>query len=286
LAGTVRLTVFAPAKLNLFLHVVGRRADGYHLLQSVFALLNFGDTLRFTRRDDGVIRRTAATAGVAETDDLVLRAARLLQADAGTAFGVDAMVNKQIPIGGGLGGGSSDAASTLMALNQLWELNLPSERLRTLGLALGADVPFFIFGRNAWVEGVGEILQPAEIPAWWYLVLTPDAHVPTPYVFGHPELTRNTNHRKIADFSAAGLADMRNDLQLVVIKAFPAVAASFNALGLVAKKSVFGARMTGSGACVFAAFENQQDARDAFMQLQPEYMGFVAQGLDRHPLSD
>lgn len=286
MAGTLKQIVFAPAKINLFLHIVGRRADGYHLLQSVFGLLNFGDTLHFSRREDGAIRRTTATAGVAEADDLVLRAANLLQAVTGTAFGTDVSIEKRIPIGGGLGGGSSDAASTLMALNRLWGLNLPPERLRELGLSLGADVPFFVLGRNAWAEGVGDILQPVEIPAWWYLVLTPNMHVSTPFVFSQPELTRNTIPRKIADFSAAALADTRNDLQPVVMKAFPVVAASMKALESVAKRSVFGARMTGSGACVFAAFESERDARDAFQELQPEYKGFVAQGMDRHPLSD
>lgn len=286
MARPVKQVVFAPAKLNLFLHIIGRRADGYHLLQSVFVLLNFGDTLHFCRREDGAIRRTTATPGVAEGEDLVLRAANLLQAVTGTAFGVDVSVEKRIPIGGGLGGGSSDAASTLIALNRLWGVNLPQERLRELGLSLGADVPFFIVGRNAWGEGVGEILHPVEVPAWWYLVLTPDLHVPTPFVFSWPELTRNTIPRKIADFSAAALADMRNDLQPVVMKAFPVVAASMKALESVAKSSVFGARMTGSGACVFAAFESEQEARGAFQQLQPEYQGFVAQGMGKHPLSD
>lgn len=280
------LTVFAPAKLNLFLHVVGRRQDGYHLLQSVFALLDFGDTLHFSLREDGELRRTSTLEGVAEQDDLVIRAARLLRHESGTRLGADIGVEKRIPLGGGLGGGSSDAASVLLALNRLWNLAISRSRLQEMGLRLGADVPFFVYGHNAWAEGVGEVLQPMELPVWWYVILTPNVHVPTPFVFQQPELTRNTIPLKIADFSASGLADCHNDLQPIVLKAFPAVASSFRALHAISQKSIFGARMTGSGACVFAAFELEQDARDVFQQLQPEYQGFVAQGLRKHPLGD
>lgn len=278
------LSTLAPAKLNLFLHVVGRRADGYHLLQSAFALLDFCDALRFELRKDGRIRRTTILPGVAEDEDLVVRAARLLQRESGTHLGADISVEKLIPMGGGLGGGSSDAASTLLALNQLWRLNFPRKRLQDMALLLGADVPFFVFGRNAWVEGIGETLQAMDLPAWWYVVLIPGVQVPTPYVFSQPELTRNTIPLKIADFSASGLADTHNDLQPIVMKAFPAVSTSVQALAAVSQKSIFGARMTGSGACVFAAFEQEWDARGAFQQLQPEYQGFVAQGLRKHPL--
>ena len=280
------LRVFAPAKLNLFLHVLGRRADGYHLLQSAFALLDYGDTLDLTVREDGQILRTSALAGVAAEDDLVVRAARLLQRASSTHFGVDIAVEKRIPMGGGLGGGSSDAASTLLGLNQMWGLNVPRAELQAMALSLGADVPFFVFGQNAWAEGVGETLQSLILPAWWYVVLTPATIVPTPFVFSHPELTRNTNPLKIADFSASRLADLKNDLQAVVLKAFPEVASSFQALVAVSQKSVFGARMTGSGACVFAAFAHERDAREALQGLPPEHQGFVAQGLLKHPLSD
>lgn len=286
MAGPLTLTGLAPAKLNLFLHVVGRRADGYHLLQSAFTLIDFGDEMRVTRREDGLIRRISELPGVDEQDDLVVRAARKLQAATGTLFGADIELVKRIPMGGGLGGGSSDAASTLLLLNRLWQAGLPAIGLQELGLSLGADVPFFIFGRSAWAEGVGEVLQPIEIPAWWYVVICPSVTVSTPVVFGHPELTRNTIPSKIADFSASGLAVMGNDLQPVVLKQFPAVAASLAALRAVSQKSIFGARMTGSGACVFAAFESEQDARDAFRQLKPGYSGFVAQGLRKHPLCD
>jgi 4-diphosphocytidyl-2-C-methyl-D-erythritol kinase len=282
----MKLSAFAPAKLNLFLHVVGRRADGYHLLQSAFALLDFGDTLHFTRREDGMVNRTSSLAGVAAENDLVVRAARLLQRESSTRFGADIAVEKRIPMGGGLGGGSSDAASTLMTLNRLWGLNIPRIRLQILALSLGADVPFFVFGQNAWAEGVGESLQPLTLPTWWYVVLTPPAQVPTPLVFGHPELTRNTIPLKIADFSADGLAGLKNDLQPVVLKVFPEVLASFQALQAVSQKSIFGARMTGSGACVFAAFETESDARFALSSLLTEHKGFVAQGLMKHPLGD
>ena len=282
------LTALAPAKLNLFLHVIGRRPGGYHLLQSVFVLLDAGDTIHVSTRNDGVIRRTSNLAGVREEDDLVVRAARLLKREAGTthentALGADIGVDKNIPMGGGLGGGSSDAATTLLALNRLWKLNYSTEKLQRLGLALGADVPFFIFGHDAFAEGVGEQLAAVEVPRWWYLVLTPPVQVPTPDIFAHPELTRNTLPLKITDFSAHGLVNTHNDLQGVVLKGFPAVFRYLEALQSASQKSVFGARMTGSGACVFAAFEFERDARDAFDRLLPEYKGFIAQGLSRHP---
>ncbi|MCY7388335.1 MAG: 4-(cytidine 5'-diphospho)-2-C-methyl-D-erythritol kinase [Burkholderiales bacterium] len=284
------LTAMAPAKLNLFLHVVGRRADGYHMMQSVFVLLDIGDTLHFTTRRDGVIRRLSDLPGVKAEDDLVVRAAQALKREAETVsgqagLGVDITVEKKLPMGGGLGGGSSDAASTILALNRLWNLGFSTERLSAIGLGLGADVPFFIFGCNAFAEGIGEKLSPVELPRWWYLVLTPPEHVPTPVVFAHAELTRDTFPIKISDFSANGLVKMRNDLQPVVLKTFPAVLRCFEALQVVSQKSVFGVRMTGSGACVFAAFEVEHDAREAFQLLQPEYSGFVAQGLSRHPFS-
>ena len=289
-ADPTTLTVVAPGKLNLFLHVIGRRADGYHLLQSVFVLLDVWDTLHFSLRADDTIHRQSDLPGVREEDDLVVRAAELLKRDAQNAatpgaYGVDISVDKKLPMGAGLGGGSSDAATTLLALNQLWGLGYSNDKLRALGLALGADVPFFLYGRNAFAEGVGEQLLPVELPCWWYLVLTPPVHVPTQAVFAHPELTRDTIPLRITDFSANGLGDTRNDLQAVVLKTFPAVSRYLQALQSVSQNSVFGARMTGSGACVFAAFASGQDARGALDLLQPEYKGFVAQGLSRHPFS-
>ena len=287
-AATGSETALSPAKLNLFLHVIGRRADGYHLLQSVFALLDFGDTITFSTRNDGLICRSSVLPGVAPEDDLVVRAAALLKREAGAsvsspALGVDISVEKKIPMGGGLGGGSSDAATTLLVLNRLWKLGLTVKELQAIGLTLGADVPFFVFGRNAFAEGVGERLDAVELPLWWYLVLTPPVHVPTPVVFTHPELTRNTIPLKITDFSAHGLVNLHNDLQPVVLKEFPVVFQHLEALQRASQKSVFGARMTGSGACVFAAFESEHDAEAAFASLPSEYTGFIAQGLSRHP---
>lgn len=275
----------APAKLNLFLHVVGRRADGYHLLQSAFTLIDFGDTLRFKVRVDGVIRRMSTHDGVAEENDLVVRAATLLQRQSNTTLGCDIWLDKRTPMGAGLGGGSSDAATALMVLNNLWNTRLSREQLQTIGLTLGADVPFFIFGRSAFAEGVGEKLTAITIPPAWYVVLVPPVGVATEQVFRSPELTRDTIPRKIADFSAVDIVNCKNDLQAVVLKAFPVVAHCFDALSAASQKSIFGARMTGSGACVFAAFACEADARDAFATLTLEHKGFIARGLDCHPLS-
>lgn len=285
--GDAALSWPAPAKLNLFLHVIGRRADGYHLLQSAFTLIDFGDTLKFRVRDDGVIQRVTTLAHVPADTDLAVRAARLLQTRTGVSQGVDIWLTKRTPMGGGLGGGSSDAATTLIALNHLWKTGLSSDILQELGLELGADVPFFVFGRAAFAEGVGEALTEIAVPPWWYVVLSPPVSVPTATVFSSPELTRDTLPLKIADFSATGLGtrgDLRNDLQAVVLKAFPVVSSHLAALQGVSQKSAFGARMTGSGASVFAAFEREQDAREALAKLPPKIKGFVAQGLQTHPL--
>ena len=272
----------APAKLNLFLHVVGRRSDGYHLLQSVFRLIDLGDALRFAPRTDGRIARAAPLAGVPEERDLCLRAARLLQEASGASLGVEITLDKRLPMGGGLGGGSSDAATVLLALNRLWRLEWPRERLQALGLELGADVPFFIHGRNAFVEGVGERLQALNLPPAWYLVVAPPASVPTAEIFAAPDLTRDTKAIKMADFSAgwgAGGLFGRNDLEAVVCERYPAVARALAWLRQHAE-----ARMTGSGACVFAPFAAEQDARAVLARMPEGMTGWVAQGLDEHPL--
>ena len=278
----------APAKLNLFLHVVGRRDDGYHLLQSVFILIDRCDTLRFRVRGDGVIARVNEVPGLPAEDDLVVRAAAALQAATGTRLGADIEVEKHIPMGGGLGGGSSDAATTLMALDRLWSTSLPAPRLAELGAALGADVPFFLYGSSAWVEGIGERLAPVEIPPRWYVVLTPPEAVPTRAAFSAPELTRNTEALKMEDFSARSGGDFpggpegsrfRNDLEAVVVSRYPVVAQHLAWL-----RQHGNARMTGSGSCVFAGFDRREDA-EAVMEALPEGMkGFIARGLDRHPL--
>jgi 4-diphosphocytidyl-2-C-methyl-D-erythritol kinase len=280
-------TFFAPAKLNLFLHVNGRRADGYHLLQSLFVLLDYGDTITIHVRDDGKICRTNDVPNVSAETDLAIRSAFALKSASNCKLGADITVSKLTPMGAGLGGGSSDAATVLMALNKLWQCNFSSDELRAIGLTLGADVPFFVFGQSAFVEGVGEVLTPAAVPAWWYVVATPDVHVPTPFVFNHSDLTRASLPVKIADFSAAILSNYKNDLQAVVLNAFSQVAVSFQALSAVSNQSLFGARMTGSGAGHFAAFATEHEARtalNAFQQLSPKNTGFIAKGLVKHPV--
>jgi len=270
----------APAKLNLFLHVVGRRADGYHLLQTAFCLLDRGDTLHFVPRADGRIARTGVLAGVPEEIDLSLRAARLLQRESGISAGVDIGLEKRLPMGGGLGGGSSDAATVLLALNRLWRLNWPRQRLQALALQLGADVPFFVFGCNAFAEGVGERLQAIPLPPAWYLVIEPAVSVPTAEIFAVAELTRNTKSIKMADFSAGwAYATGRNDLQPVVCRRHPEVARAVEWLGQFAD-----ARMTGSGACVFAPFASERQAREVLARIPAGMRGWVARGLDEHPL--
>ena len=274
----------APAKLNLFLHVVGRRPDGYHLLQTLFRFVDLHDTLHFTLREDGAVHRTNAIEGVPEERDLCVRAARLLQSETGCDFGVDIAVEKRIPLGGGLGGGSSDAATTLIALNRLWSLGLSRERLMQLGLRLGADVPLFVFGENAFAEGVGEVLQACPLPEAWYVVLFPPVQVPTAQIFGHPELTRDTvsiTMRALLERQLLGSWQLRNDLQSVVCGLYPEVAR------YMAWLNNFGrAMMTGSGACVFAEFTGRSQADAVLARLPQDMRGVVAQGLTRHPLHD
>jgi 4-diphosphocytidyl-2-C-methyl-D-erythritol kinase len=269
----------APAKLNLFLHVVGRRQDGYHLLQTVFRFLDFSDQLSFAVRPDGIVRLHNPIAGVPEEKDLCVRAAKLLQQKTGTAQGVDIFMQKQIPMGGGLGGGSSDAATTLLALNHLWKVNLNPEQLLELGLQLGADVPVFIFGQNAFAEGVGEKLAAIELPPAWYLVLVPPAQVSTAEIFASRELTRNTIPITIPPFS---VWQGHNDLELVVCRAYPEVARCLEWLKRLENTTI--AAMSGSGACVFAEFATERAARAAFEQIPDDMKGFVAKGLDCHPM--
>ncbi len=275
----------APAKLNLFLHVTGRRADGYHLLQTLFRFIDLSDTLHFTLREDGVVRRVNALQGVPEEQDLCVRAARLLQKECGCNLGADINLEKHIPMGGGLGGGSSDAATTLLALNKLWNLGLSRARLMTLGLSLGADVPVFIFGENAFAEGVGEQLQAFPLPEAWYVVLFPPVHVPTAQIFSHPELTRDSNSITIRalpiGYSLSTVAWLGNDLQSIVCKLYPEVAKYLAILGKYAP-----AMMTGSGACVFAEFTGEAEALKVLQQLPEGIQGVVAQGLQQHPLRD
>lgn len=269
----------APAKLNLFLHVTGRRADGYHLIETVFELIDWADRVSLRLREDGAIVRADPLPGVAADQDLAVRAARLLAERSGTRLGVEISVDKRLPIGGGLGGGSSDAATTLIVLNRLWGLHWPRARLLELALRLGADVPAFVFGENALGEGVGERLSALELPAAWYLVLVPPAAVSTRDVFSDNALTRNTKRLKIPPFFS-GLG--ANDLEPVAVKRSPEIAAHL--AWLRARRPQ--ARMTGSGACVFAEFASQAEAQGVLGELPGTMRGFVTRGLERHPLFD
>lgn len=265
----------APAKLNLMLRVVGRRADGYHLLQTVFRFIEQGDVVRLRVRRDGVITRLRSLPEVAEADDLTVRAAQVLQAATGTRLGADIDLEKRLPMGGGLGGGSSDAATVLLALNHLWQTGLSRKRLQALALPLGADVPVFVYGQSAVAEGVGEELSPLALPPAWYLVLVPPVAVPTAVVFRHPELKRDSEKVKIQGFSVP----RGNDLEPVVCREYPEVARHLAWLNQYGE-----AQMTGSGSCVFAAFADEAAARSVLTACPAAMRGFVARGLDVHPL--
>jgi 4-diphosphocytidyl-2-C-methyl-D-erythritol kinase len=266
----------APAKLNLFLHVVGRRADGYHLLQTVFRFIDRSDEIRIRVRQDSIVQRLNDVAGVAPDSDLSVRAGKLLQERTGCGMGADLEVEKRLPIGGGMGGGSSDAATTLIALNRLWGLRLSRSHLARIALELGADVPVFVFGRNARAEGIGERLETVDLQPAWYLVLQPQVAVSTAEIFSAPELTRNSEAITIAAFLRG---HGRNDLEPVVCKRYPEVGHYLAWLRQFGK-----AAMTGSGACVFSEFETESEARRVLGQLPADMHGFVARGLERHPL--
>ncbi len=280
----------APAKLNLFLHVTGRRADGYHLLQSVFQLIDHGDTLHFDLRDDDRIVRATSVPGVPEEQDLIVRALRLLQVDYARRHGrpppgIEVAIEKILPMGGGLGGGSSDAATALMAANHLWQAGLTQQELMDLGLPLGADIPFFLFGETAFAEGVGETLQAVSGPDCWYVVIEPGVAVPTPAIFSAPDLTRNTKPVIIADFSSSLVESGsrvgfgKNDLQDVAERLFPPVAEAVAWLG-----NYGDARMTGSGACVFCAFFGERDADLVLAQVPGKWKAWKAHSLKSHPM--
>ena len=263
----------APAKLNLFLHITGRRADGYHNLQTLFQFLDMADTLHFSRRDDARIQLQADMPGVAADDNLIMRAALALQTATDCHLGTDIRLDKMLPMGGGLGGGSSDAATTLLGLNALWQTGLSRAQLADIGLKLGADVPVFIHGHAAWAEGVGEQLQPVDIPEPWYVVLTPDAHISTAAAFSHPELTRNSDPITLRAFSAGAA---RNDFEKVVRQLSPAVDA---ALQWLAQHGA--ARMTGTGACVFLACSDADHA--ARILAASPVQGFISRGQNVSP---
>ncbi|HEX7635846.1 MAG TPA: 4-(cytidine 5'-diphospho)-2-C-methyl-D-erythritol kinase [Noviherbaspirillum sp.] len=276
----------APAKLNLFLHVTGRRTDGYHLLQTVFQLLDHGDMLHFKVRDDGLIRRITDVPGVPEQSDLIVRAAQMLKTTAHSQskhLGVDIAVEKRLPMGGGLGGGSSDAATTLIALNHLWQTGFSRAELMTLGLKLGADVPFFIFGQNAFAEGVGEALAPVTTPDCWYVVIEPGVSVPTAAIFADSGLTRNTKPVTIPAFPEVFTGIGKNDLQVVATRLFPPIAEAIEWL-----RQFGDARMTGSGACVFCAFSEEHQADDVLNAVRETgskyWVAWKAKAIKRHPL--
>ncbi len=264
------LTLPAPAKLNLFLHITGRRADGYHELQTLFQFLDHGDELGFAVREDGEIHLHTPIDGVPHDSNLIVRAARLLQQESGTPLGADIWLEKRLPMGGGIGGGSSDAATTLVGLNHLWQTQLNEDRLAALGLRLGADVPVFVRGRAAFAEGVGEQLQAVELSEPWFLVAVPQVFVSTAEVFSAPELTRNTPPIKVRSLLEGG---GHNDCQPVVEARYPEVR---NALILLNK--FVPARLTGTGACVFGSFPNRDDADKVARQLPATLPSFVAQG--------
>jgi 4-diphosphocytidyl-2-C-methyl-D-erythritol kinase len=307
---TVLRDLPAPAKLNLFLHVTGRRADGYHLLQTVFRFIDAQDVVHLERRDDGRLLRTIDLPGVPEEVDLSLRAARALQQATGCGFGVNVTLEKHLPAGGGLGGGSSDAATVLVALNRLWNTGLSRQALMKIGLTLGADVPVFVFGKNAFAEGVGEDLQAVSLPKRWYVVVQPDASVPTAAIFTAPDLTRDTQAITMADFSASlqlsstsgggGKSVGRNDLEPVVFARFEEVARVAREIdALLAARSVSEStadstdvqsmvRMSGSGACLFTEHESEAEAFATAQQIAAKIQGVrwvqATAGLHAHPL--
>lgn len=268
----------APAKLNLFLHVVGRRDDGYHLLQTAFRFIDKHDTLRFEPRNDDQIVLATPTAGVPPETDLTVRAARLLQDSTGCRQGATIHLDKQLPMGGGLGGGSSDAATVFLALNHLWQTDVSRVDLEKLGLKLGADVPVFIHGQNTFAEGVGEAFTDIELPAETYLVLHPPVNVPTAAIFGAPELKRDTSIIRPQDWRHG---QGHNDLEAVACSKFPEVAKYLAWL----KERAPQAMMTGSGACVFAGFSKKSEAESLFEQLPNSMNGWIAEGLPEHPLA-
>lgn len=270
----------APAKLNLFLHITGRRADGYHTLQTVFRLLDWGDSVYFRCRDDGKIARIGAGAeGVEEADDLLVRAAKLLQSSVKCRLGADIAIEKRIPMGGGFGGGSSNAATVLVALNLLWQLQLNADALAALGLQLGADVPVFVRGHNAWAEGVGEQLTPLALPPAWYVVASPGVHAATAGLFQSQDLTRDAEPTTIAGFLTGTVLD--NAFEPVLRRREPAVEALFQSLAHIGTP-----RLTGSGSGCFVEFASRQQAEQALSALPADVSAWLARGVERSPLLD
>jgi 4-diphosphocytidyl-2-C-methyl-D-erythritol kinase len=268
----------SPAKLNLFLHITGRREDGYHELQTVFQILKYGDELQLTPIDDGDIHLECVGLNLQLEDNLIYKAARLLQDSSGVRQGINIQLYKSIPMGGGLGGGSSNAATTLVALNEIWQTGYTLEQLAEMGLTLGADVPVFVLGQSAWGEGVGEILTPLDLPHTWYLVIHPGCHVDTGKIFSSPDLTRNSSPITIPEFlNGTG----HNDCESVVFLEYPEVAEACKWLGQWTR-----AKMTGTGSSVFGQFKSETEARNVLRQVPDKWKGFVSQGVNTSPLLD
>ena len=277
------VTYLAPAKINLFLHITSKRADGYHNLQTIFQLLDYGDEITFSLRNDGEIKRIYGNETISPDKDLILRSAHTLKKYSKTKAGVDIGVIKKIPSGGGLGGGSSNAATVLIALNDLWNLKLPKSELFDIGQTLGADVPVFVNGHSAWAEGKGDILTPINLPRFFYLVVSINKHISTQEIFTHKALTMSPVQRKISDFSLVSnphndCLDAAIELEGEIQQALNHLDSTENHLGV--------ARMTGSGCCVFIAFENKEDAVLAKEKLPSQWSGFVAQAIDRSPTNN
>lgn len=270
------LSLLAPAKLNLFLHITGRRSDGYHNLQTLFQLLDYGDQLEFSLRKDSQINIQPAIKGLPQEQNLIFKAAQALQSFTHCTRGADIFLHKHLPMGGGIGGGSSDAATTLVGLNHLWQTGLNTRQLLTIGQRLGADIPVFIQGKTAWAEGTGDQLQVIELPEKWYVVLCPDCHISTATIFSHKDLTRDTSDITVAAFLEQG---GRNDCQPLVTALYPEVEKLVNWLGQFSP-----AQLTGTGACVFASFESAKAAREVFDRRPENIQGFVTKGINESPL--
>lgn len=275
------LTLPAPAKLNRMLHIVGRRQDGYHELQTLFQIIDLCDFLSFTHRQDGVIELVTPVAGVAHDDNLIVRAAKLLQQHSGTPLGASITIEKHLPMGGGLGGGSSNAATVLVGLNHLWQLGHSPTTLAALGLTLGADVPVFVRGHSAWAEGVGEQLTQATLDTPWFVVIHPGVSVSTPAIFQDPELTRDSLPITMARALQGGVVEWRNDCEAIVRKRYPPIAEALDWLAQHAPS-----RLTGTGACLFAAFDSQKSAQTVAERANQRWQAWVARGLNTSPLQD
>ena len=275
------MTYLSPAKINLFLHINSKRDDGYHNLQTIFQLLDFYDEINFSVREDGEIKRTLGNEDIPLANDLMIKSAKKLQKLSGVNLGVDIRIIKKIPSGGGLGGGSSNAATTLMALNQLWSLELTKQQLIAIGKGIGADVPVFIEGQSSWAEGIGEILYPLNLPKYFYLVVSINKHVSTQEIFSHKALTMTPVQRKMSDFSL--VSNPHNDCLDAAIDLEDGIKDALSHLDST-QNHIDIARMTGSGSCVFVAFENESDALIAKEELPSKCVGFVAKAIDKSPL--